>query len=160
MIAVERVLYMKISCLQKIVSHKYSMENGFTLIELMITVAIVAILASVAIPSYNQYIKRGYATEGLTALDATAGRMEQRFQDIGSYASGTSCAVPDQVTGKFNITCQLTPTGYLLKAVGAGVMAGYSYSIDQDGVKKTIATPYGTPSSNCWSIRGTSCDAA
>ena len=55
--------------------------TGFTLIEVMITVAIVAILAAVAIPSYTSYITRSKIQEATTTLLAMRTKMEQYFQD-------------------------------------------------------------------------------
>ena len=52
-------------------------SRGFTLIELMITVAIIAILAAVAIPSYGEYVRRGRVTEAVRALSGMRVKMEQ-----------------------------------------------------------------------------------
>ena len=54
-------------------------SRGFTLIELMIAVAIVAILAAIAIPSYSEYIRRSRITEAISALSGMRVKMEQFF---------------------------------------------------------------------------------
>ena len=60
---------------------------GFTLIELMITVAIVAILAGIGIPSYSKYIDRGKRAEARTALLDAAARQERNYSDNRQYTS-------------------------------------------------------------------------
>ena len=65
-------------------------DDGFTIIELMIGVAIAGILAAVALPAYNSYIQRSKVPVGLDALSAYATRMEQRYQDTGSYRTGST----------------------------------------------------------------------
>lgn len=59
--------------------------KGFTLIEIMITVAIVAILAAVAMPSYTSYVQRGNRADARNTLLAAAQRMEQNYNLSGRY---------------------------------------------------------------------------
>ena len=138
--------------------------RGFTLIEVMIVVAIVAILASVALPAYTAYLQRAKVPAGLDALQSYFTRMEQRFQDSGSYtvagAGGPACAVavPTGVQN-YTITCAVAGTGYTATATGTGPLAGYSYTLNAAGTRVTTAHPKGAPAGNCWSIRGVSCDA-
>ena len=58
---------------------------GFTLIELMISVAVVAILAAIAIPSYTEYVRRAHLTDGQKALASAAIELEQVFADRRAY---------------------------------------------------------------------------
>ena len=69
-------------------------EGGFTMIEVMMVVAIVAILAAIALPNYSDYIKRGKIIEATSALSDARTRFEQSFLDNRTYADvGTStCA--------------------------------------------------------------------
>ena len=62
-------------------------HNGFTLIELMITVAILGIIASIAIPSYFEHVKRTARTEAITSLLDAANKQEQYFVDNREYTS-------------------------------------------------------------------------
>ncbi len=126
--------------------------RGFTLIEVMITVAIVAILAMVALPSYRDYILRGQlanATNGLATLRA---QMERHFQDNRTYATAgtftTPCASTDASTrtfGNFVVSCSGTPsaTAFTLQAVGSGATNGFTFTITEADVRATSSAPSG-----------------
>lgn len=134
--------------------------RGFTLIEVMVTVAIVAVLASVALPSYTAHVQRGRVPPALDGLASYAVRMEQRFQDTGSYANGGNCAVALPTVANFAVTCTLAASGtqFTATATGSGPMAGYAYTVNHLGVRRTTAHPKGAPNANCWSTRGATCD--
>lgn len=136
-------------------------QRGFTLIEVLIVVAIVAILASIAMPSYTAYIQRSRVPAGLDALQSYFTRMEQRFQDSGSYANGAACALAAPTVQNYSLSCVITGggTGYTATASGTGTLAGYTYTITSTGTRNTTAHPKGVPAGNCWSIRGSTCDA-
>lgn len=139
------------------------MQKGFTLIELMIVVAIVAILAAVAFPAYQDYVIRGKITDATSGLAAKRIRVEQFFQDNRTYVgseTGTGGCASDTTTSKhFNFSCTTpTSTAYTLQAVGKGGMAGFTYTVDQANAKGT-ATTSGAPSgwtsisATCWVIK-------
>ncbi len=134
-------------------------QRGFTLIEVLITVAIVAILASIAMPSYTAYIQRSRVPAGLDALQSYFTRMEQRFQDSGSYANGDVCAVALPTAQNYTLSCVTSGSTYTATATGTGTLSGYSYTINSTGTRNTTAHPKGAPSGNCGSSRGASCDA-
>ena len=62
-------------------------HKGFTLIEVMIVVAIVAILTTIALPSYQSYIRRAARTAGMNYVADIAQRQELRFQNTRAYSS-------------------------------------------------------------------------
>jgi type IV pilus assembly protein PilE len=135
-------------------------ELGFTLIEVMIVVAIVAILAAIALPSYSAYVSRSRVPAALDALGSYYTRMEQRFQDTGSYANGTACAVALPAANNFAIDCALSNggLGFTATATGGGTMSGYSYTINHQGARATTAHPKGA-NTTCWTTRGSTCDS-
>lgn len=77
---------------------KPTLSKGFTLIELMITVAIIGILAAVALPSYQDYIRRGHRADAKAALLENVQFMERYFTETNRYldASGDAPALPVQ----------------------------------------------------------------
>ena len=61
----------------------------------------------------------------------------------------------------FTLSCVISGggQGFTATATGDGPMAGYSYTINHQGVRVTTAHPKGTPATNCWSMKGKACDA-
>lgn len=137
-------------------------QQGFTLIEIMITVAILAIIASVALPSYQAYVSRSRIPSALDALSSYATRMEQTYQDAGRYdpsVAGT-CTPSLPSINNFSFSCSISNSGqgYIATATGTGSMAGYTYTINNVGTRATTAHPKGT-NTTCWSLKGSSCDS-
>ncbi|MDX9995378.1 MAG: type IV pilin protein [Rhodocyclaceae bacterium] len=135
-------------------------QKGFTLIELMIVVAIVGILASIALPAYNDYITRARITEGVAALSDMRVKLEQYFQDNRTYvgACTTQTTPPTSIahlpgnTEFFQYSCSnLGATTYTVQAQGINAMNGFVYTIDQNNVRTTAALPGG------WNGAGNSC---
>ncbi len=133
--------------------HTRSVANaGFTLIELMIAVAVVAILAAVALPSYQDYVRRGNIPEATSALGQGRIAMEQWFQDNRTYA-GANCPGSG---AHFSFACDTAETTFKITATGTGSMAGFSYTIDQNNARAST-TPWGD-GATCWvSRKGDSC---
>jgi len=125
----------------------------------MVTVAIVAILASIALPAYGDYVRRSRIPLALEALNTYAARMEQHFQDVGSYDSAGNCAAQVPLAlANFILTCTLSAnSGFEARASGTGSMAEYEYFINDRGDRSTLKHPNG-PTQLCWSTRGATCD--
>ncbi len=133
--------------------------RGFTLIEVMITVAIVAILAAIAVPNYTDYVKRSKIIEATNKLAEHRVRMEQYFQDNRTYANGGACGVADPAytadKDAFKVACTgASATAYTVTATGQGSMSGFVYSIDQSNARKTTGVPSKwTKNDTCWVLR-------
>lgn len=134
--------------------------HGFTLIELMVVVAVVAILASVALPAYTDYIRRGALPEAFSGLSSAQVKMEQYFQDSRSFVtSGTTCGSSLTATTYFTFSCAGTATTYTFTATGkTGTAAsGHIYTIDQTGAKATSTFKGSAVSGkSCWLSKSTS----
>lgn len=76
-------------------------EKGFTLIELMMAVAIIAIISAIAIPMYQGYIKRAQMTEGVQNLHALEMAQEEYFADNSTYFMGADTATLITNSGGF-----------------------------------------------------------
>jgi type IV pilus assembly protein PilE len=136
---------------------------GFTLLEVMITVAIVGILAAIALPSYSYFVTRSRITEATNELSLYRNRMEKFFLDNRSYLVAGACPLAAELTTynaapdhKFAMTCAATATTYTLTATGNGPMSGFVYTVNEQNVKVTTGVPAGwtSPSPNtCWAIR-------
>ncbi len=132
------------------------MQQGFTLIEIMIVVAIIGILATIALPNYRDYVTRGRIPEATAALSTYQVKMEQWFQDNRKYrnADGNCGALAADYTGgkNFNISCSASSdTAYTLTATGKATMTGFTYTVNQAGSKATTAVPNRwTTSNSCW----------
>jgi prepilin-type N-terminal cleavage/methylation domain-containing protein len=136
-------------------------ERGFTLIELMIAVAVMAILAGIAYPSYADYVLRGRLVDATNLLGSTRARMEQYYQDNRTYAnvSGTitSPCAATQTVRSFSVVCEEAPTaaGYTITARGSDSASGFVFTVDQAGRQRTLGLPsrWGTVPSGglgCW----------
>jgi len=137
-------------------------QQGFTLLELMIALAVIAILATIAMPYYFDYIQRSRIIEATTTLGDLRSQMEKFYMDNRTYVSGGNCAVNaamaahnGDASSKFNVkpAVACTATTYTLEADGIGPMAGFTYTINQQNAKATPATPWGPTSLTCWISR-------
>lgn len=142
-------------------------RNGFTLIELMIVVAVIGILMAVALPSYTTYVNRGKIAEAMPALADYRIKMEQYFQDNRNYgvASG-NCPVSVATSKYFTFTCTVgaaTPTvSYTASATSvAGALGSatgdYTYTVNEVNTKSTTKFKGAAVTKSCWLAKGDEC---
>lgn len=132
-------------------------QRGFTLIELMIVVAIIGILAAIAIPSYRDYTLRAYIVDATNELSSVRSQLEQHYQDNRTYETAgtfTTPCVASKTVGKFTVACTSNATTYSITATGTGPMAGFEYTVNQANTM-TSKTKWGD-STSCW-LKGSSC---
>ena len=114
--------------------------RGFTLIEVMITVVIVGILAAVAYPSYQDYIRRGNRSAAQAFMMTIASRQEQYLLSNRSYAATTaalSLTQPPETAGRYTFAVALpTITSYTITATATGAQVpDGDLTLSSDGTK-------------------------
>jgi len=133
-------------------------SSGFTLIEVMVTMAIIGILAAVAFPSYTRYIQKGKIVEATNQLSVSRVQLEQYYQDNKDYGS-TAAACGNSIgalTGdSFDFDCNWgtvgNDQGFLITATGKAGMINFKFTVDQDNTRKTVEFPgAGTLPKDCW----------
>lgn len=130
--------------------------KGFTLVEVMVVVALIAILASLAIPAYGDYVTRGKIPDATSNLASKRVLMEQYFQDNHTYVGAPACSNDATTSKNFTFACSVAPTinTFTLQATGIGSMAGFSYTVDESNTK---ASAIAAPASSKWIANSASC---
>lgn len=138
-------------------------SSGFTLIELMITVAIIGILSAIALPAYQDSVAKSRRAEAVASLTEAAQRLEVHFSQNGSYCAIADCtsgyaavfqtAIPSSGAAYYNIgpATAANANSFTLDATPAGAMTGDAcgiLSITQAGV--TAATSGTLSTAECW----------
>ena len=133
--------------------------RGFTLLEVMITVAIVGILAAIALPSYGDYVTRSKIIDGTTKLGDFKSKMDKYFMDNRTYLNGAACGVTPPVASTsdyFQLRCAATPTTFTVTATGVaanGMSASFIYQVTETNAKRSQGPAGWTTNLTCWAVR-------
>ena len=141
---------------------------GFSLIELMVVVAVLGILASIAVPSYQDYVLRSKLVDAVSSLSQLRVSMEQYYQDNRNYdaapaAPQGSCGISVAASSYFTYSCVTTNGGQEFTITATGKSGGgadaFAYTVNQVNERNTTAMPSGwSSSSGCWiTTRGQAC---
>ena len=127
-------------------------RRGFTLIELVVVMAVAAILAAVAIPNYSQYVMRSHRSEAQAFISDVASRQSQFFLDRRTYAGTTAALnlpVPPEVALRYTIAIAVVagpPAGFQVTATPIGAQATERcgvLTVDQANNRTAVGT-------RCW----------
>lgn len=139
------------AALSNVAAQNYGVQQrGFSLLELMVTFAIIAILATIAIPAYSEYVRQGKVAEATSTLADLRVRTEQYFQDLRTYENSPCNAPLAGTTKYFDYVCVAGPTTYTITATGKPDqdMSGFEFTINQDNLK--TSKYQGVTGSTCW----------
>lgn len=144
-------------------------QAGFSLMELMIAVAIIGVLLGIALPSYKDYVRRGAIPEATGAMSDYRIKMEQYYQDHRNYGTA-ECADVDAPAWSdfapasaryFTYACKVTDKGQDFEIVATGKtktpVDGHVYAVSANGMATRVFKGADVTGRNCWLSSGDEC---
>lgn len=135
-------------------------RGGFSLVELMVVVAVLGILAAMAVPSYQDYVLRSKLVDALSSLAQQRVSIEHYYQDQRSFDSAPAaptgnCGIALAASSYFTYSCATANGGqeFTITATGSvGSTAAFAYTIDHGNNRRTtaLAAGWGSAPAECW----------
>ncbi|WP_295517164.1 pilin [Stenotrophomonas sp.] len=128
-------------------------QKGFTLIELMIVVAIIAILAAIALPAYQDYVARSQVSEAMTLSGGAKTAVTEYYADKGAFPDTNAkagLAPAASINGKYVLSVGLSGNGVI-----TATMKGTSSASSKIAGKTFVMTPADAGGSITWDCKST-----
>ncbi|HAQ87118.1 MAG TPA: hypothetical protein DCR78_11850 [Pseudomonas sp.] len=141
-------------------SIKAERSAGFTLIELMIVVAIIGVLAAIAYPNYREYVMKGNRSDAKAALTRSAQELTRCFTSFNRY-DHDDCAEATlydaayaSAEGHYALTAVINPTTFVLTATAAGPQLGdiscRTFTLSNTGARTAATSAPADSTARCW----------
>ena len=136
---------------------KKNIQKGFTLIELMIVVAIIAILAAIAIPAYQDYVVRSQVSEGMTLSDGAKTAVAEFYSNYGHFPTNNqSAGLAKETSISGTYVSQVEVTGGLITATFSH--SSPQKASDKIDTKTLVLSPRTATGSTAWACNGGTVD--